>query len=320
MTTPRTNPLITASPTIHDEPPAARSPIARLTPQQLGVIGSVILDLILAQIAIALGNVTVLGTRPFAFLSEWGRDLQEKANEAYTNVFIAQRTATNAQKQVTLLQADILASNVVGGVSLSDQFNGASANNLGAAWTRTSDGPGAGGFGPNGSGRAVWTKSGGLSREHRDRYNTPLNTDYQAVSVVISAPAEPATGSGASTILIARSNAAATTFVFALIGRTSVLVGKFVSGSSSVWVTQSVTVEAGDVFTFIVGTDADDRQVILKQNNVPRITHTDTTSSAFGSDYRYVGLSSIAVGTTTSQIAPAQLEVWSAADRLPATV
>ena len=314
------NPAITASPTIHTPPPAAPSPVNAPTPQYIGVIGSVILDLILAQIAIALGNVTVLGQRPFAFLSQWGRDLQERAQKAFENAGIAQDTATNAQKGVTLLQTDILAASVIGGVSVSDQFVGASANDLGGSWTRTSAGAGAGGFGPNGGGRAVWKKSGGLSREHRDRYNTPLATDYQSVAVVVAKAPEPSTGSGSSTLLIARCNSAATEFVWAFIGAASVGVGKFASGASSLWMSQSVTVKAGDLFTFIVGTSTNDRQVIVKQNGVVRITHTDTTSSSFGASYRYVGLSSIAVGTTVTQVAPSEIEVWSAADRLPATI
>lgn len=314
------NPAITASESIHQPPPASPPGVAPLSAQRIGIIGSVILDLVLAQIALALGNVTVLGTRPFAFLTEWGRDLQEKASEAYINVFIAQDTATNAQKGVTLLQTDILAANVTGGVSVSDQFSGASANDLGAAWTRTSNGAGAGGFGPNGSGRAVWKKSGGLSREHRDLYNTPLATDYQSVTVVVAKPNEPSTGNTSSTFMLARCNSAATEFVWALITFNAVQVGKFASGTASLWASQSVTVKAGDQFTFIVGTSTDDRQVIVKQNGVARITHTDTTSSSLGASYRYVGLSSIAVGTTTTQVAPAELEVWSAADRLPTTI
>ena len=237
----------------------------------------------------------------------------------WENTAIAQSSANNVNSRVLTLESSLLASDVSGGVTVSDQFTGASANDLGASWTRTSDGAGAGGFGPNGSGKAVWKESGGLSREHRDRYNTPLATDYQSVAVVVSKAPE----SSASTLMIARCDSAATEFVWAVIGSAVVRVGKFVSGTSSVWASQSVTVSAGDQFTFIVGTSTDDRQVILKQNGVVRITHTDSTSSSFGASYRYVGLSSIAVGGTSRgfavQFAPAELEVWSAADRLAAT-
>jgi hypothetical protein len=164
----------------------------------------------------------------------------------------------------------------------------------------------------------VWKKSGGLSREHRDRYNTQLATDYQVVSVVVSKPAEGSSPE-CQTSLLARMNSAADTFVFALITHQSVVVGKVVSGTASTWASQSVTVKAGDQFTFVVGTSANDRDVIVKQNGVTRITHTDTTSSALGSGYRYVGLSSLARGTGTVQLAPAEVDVWSAADRLAST-
>jgi hypothetical protein len=237
----------------------------------------------------------------------------------FNDTVTAQVSANNVNSRVTALESSLLASDVSGGVTVSDQFTAAAANDLGVAWTRTSDGAGAGGFGPNGSGKAVWKKSGGLSREHRDRYNTPLATDYQSVAVVVSKAPE----SSSSTLLIARANSAATEFVWALIGSALVRVGKFASGTSSVWASQSVTVSAGDQFTFLVGTSVNDRQVIVRQNGVVRITHTDTTSSAFGASYRYVGLSSIAVGGVSRgfavQFAPAELEVWSAADRLPGT-
>jgi hypothetical protein len=242
----------------------------------------------------------------------------------WENTAIAQSSANNVNSRVTTLESSLLASDVSGGVTVSDPFTGASANDLGASWTRTSSGAGAGGFGPDGGGKAVWKKSGGLSREHRDRFNTPLATDYQSVSVVIGfRPTTSSTGVSASTLLIARCNSAATEFVWAAINAAAVQVGKFASGVSSVWASQSVTVSAGDQFTFIVGTSADDRQVILKQNGVVRITHTDSTSSSFGASYRYVGVSSSAVGGTSrgfaTQFTPAELEVWSAADRLAAT-
>ena len=316
------NPAITASPTIHTPPPSAPSPVNAPTPQYIGVIGSVILDLILAQIAIALGNVTVLGQRPFAFLSEWGRELQQRAQDAFANAQIAQGSANFANSQLAILTGGGLASDVAGGVSLSDQFVGASANNLGASWTRASEGSGAGNFGPNGAGQAVWKKSGGLARIHIDRHNTPLATDYQAVFIVLSAPPQsPSFGSESFTFLLARMEDE-DTFVWLRISHNQLTVGKRAGGSWSTWVSVSATVAAGDSFTFYVGTDSDDREVIVKQNGVAKITHTDATSSAFGASYRYVGIASEAKERNflTDQTVPASLEVWSASDRLPATV
>ncbi len=276
----------------------------------------------MAQIAIALGNVTVLGQRPFSFLSEWGRELQQRAQDAFTNAQIAQGSANFANSQLAVLTGGGLASNVAGGVSLSDQFVGASANNLGASWTRVSQGSGAGNFGPNGAGQAVWKKSGGLARIHIDRHNNPLATDYQAVFAVLSAPPQsPSIGSEAFTFLLARMEDE-DTFVWLRISHNQLSVGKRAGGTWSTWVSVSATVAAGDSFTFYVGTASDDREVIVKQNGVVRITHTDATASAFGASYRYVGIASEAKERNflTDQTVPASLEVWSASDRLPATV
>lgn len=84
MTSPNSDkPLITASPTIHRAPPPKRSPFPPLTPQYIGLIGSVILDLVLGKIALALGGISVLGVRPFQFLTQWGNDRVQRANDAY---------------------------------------------------------------------------------------------------------------------------------------------------------------------------------------------------------------------------------------------
>jgi hypothetical protein len=54
------------------------------TPQKLQAWGTLIAELILAQVALALGNISVLGVQPFAFLTQWGHDLQQTASDAYT--------------------------------------------------------------------------------------------------------------------------------------------------------------------------------------------------------------------------------------------
>lgn len=314
-------PRITPSPTINTPPQEVRSYAPPLTAQRVGVIGQVLLDLILAQIALALGNITVLGQKPFAFLTEWGRDLQQRAIDAYTNAGVAQSSANYANSQLSILTGGALASNVTGGVAVAEQFTGASANNLGADFSRTSDGPGAGNFGPNGSGQAVWKKSGGLWRRHIDRYTTALATDYQALFTVVSKPAEaPSFGSDAYTYLLARMNSASDTFVYCRIGRTNIEVGKRDSGTWTAWTNVSITANAGDQFTFIVGTTTDDREVIVRQNGITRLTYTDT-SSAMGTDYRHVGLASQCAERNflTDQTRPGELDVWSAADRLPST-
>lgn len=318
MTQP-TNPLITASPTIHTPPPAAPSPVAAPTPQYIGVIGSVILDLILGQIAIALGNVTVLGQRPFAFLSNWGKQLVDRANEAYRNANFAQGSANWANAQLQILLGTSLSADVEGGVLVTSQFNGTSANNLGADFTAVlTDGSGAGNFGLNGTGRAVWKKSGGLPRRHIFRHNTPLATDYQIVlALIVDLPTETQIfGEDALTYLCARMNEDGDTFVYCAIAYNKVILGKCVSGTFTNWSQQNIELGIGDQIEFLVGTDASDYKYIVKQNGVVRLEDTETAD--FGAGYLYVGVGARA--TTASvfldQHVPAQLEAWAAADRL----
>lgn len=323
MTSPPVNPFITASPTIHTPPPAATSPIASPSPQYIGVIGSVLLDLILGQIAIALGNVTVLGVRPFEFLSDWGRTLVNRANDAYRDATFAQGSANWANVQLQNIQGNSLAADVTGGVVVSSQFNGASANDLGADFTGVlSDGAGAGNFGLSGSGRAVWKKSGGLPRRHIFRHVTALATDYQIVQTIIAQlPTETQfLGEDALTYLCARMNQDGDTFVYCAIAYNKVFLGKCVSGTFTNWTQANIDLGVGDQITLIVGTDTSDYKYIVKQNGAVRLEDTQTTSK--GSGYRYTGLGARA--TTASfffdQHVPAQLEIWSASDRLPARI
>jgi hypothetical protein len=314
---------ITPSPSINTPPQEVRSYAPALTAQRVGVIGGVLLDLFLAQIALALGNVTVLGVKPFAFLSEWGRDLQEKASEAYIGAGWAQSSANWANAQLTILTGGSLASDVVGGVAVNDQFNGASANNLGASFTlKSSDGPGAGEFGLSGTGQAVWKESGGNRRRKIFQHNTALNTDYQSVFTLISGLPQKSRllGSDAFTYLCGRMNSAGTTFIYAYIAYDTVGIGKCVGGTFTDLDDVSITLSAGDQITLLLGTDTDDCQFIVKQNGVQKLSVTETTS--FGSDYRYAGVGAQATARTLffDQTVPAELEMWAASDRLATTV
>ena len=72
--------------TIHNPPPSVPS-VNRLTGGQIGAFGTIIVDLILAQVAMALGGVDIFGIKPFAFLTQWAEDLQQQAVDAYKNSF-----------------------------------------------------------------------------------------------------------------------------------------------------------------------------------------------------------------------------------------
>ena len=107
MTSPNSDrPLITAAPTIHRPPPPKRSPFPPITPQYIGLIGSVILDLVLGQIALALGGVNILGIKPFAFLTQWGNDRVQRANDAYARA-ITGVDVVNARPAGTTTEASL---------------------------------------------------------------------------------------------------------------------------------------------------------------------------------------------------------------------
>ena len=243
-------------------------------------------------------------------------------------VAVAQKSANFANITNTITKATTLAAAVASGVAVTDEFNGTSANDLGGSWTRTSSGSGSGFWGPNGSGAAVWKRSGILTRRHYDRHSTPLFTDFQAVMTVISAYPQSDTRSPAYTYLIGRadSNALSTaTFVYVRISRNSLALGKCVAGTfATPWVEQSTTNLVGDQISFLLGTNASQRNFIVVQNGFAVINHTDSTSSNFGASYRYVGVVNScgvdsAVASRRAQVVPASLNLFAAADRQSST-
>ena len=86
---------INPSPTVHNRPPE-RPSVRRLTSKQVGVIGTVIVDLILANVALALGGINILGFKPFAFLTSWGEEIQRRAADAFNKAMAAEAVANSA--------------------------------------------------------------------------------------------------------------------------------------------------------------------------------------------------------------------------------
>lgn len=313
------------APGIHDLPTTPGGPTSTQLQEQVRSRFRAIRYHLLADVLYAvsgsLAGIPVIGPGISEMLASWANDLEQRAQDAMDSATDAQQAANYANIQLSILTSGSLASDVPGGVSINAQFNGAEDTDLGSDFLRESDGVGGGNYGPNGSGRAVWKKFGGLRRRHIFRHDTPTATDYQIVICVMSAPVQaPSLGSDAYSYLIARSNSAATTFLWVAVGNDDVSVGKTVGGSwSSPWFTSSVTTRPGDQWVFVVGTDTDDRQLIVKQNGVTRIDWTDTTSSDLGSSYRHVGVGAQAADRNLilDQTKPGELDIWIAADRLP---
>jgi len=243
-------------------------------------------------------------------------------------VAVAQKSANFANITNTITKATTLAAAVASGVAVTDEFNGSSANDLGGSWTRTSTGSGSGFWGPNGIGGAVWKRSGTLTRQHYDRHSTPLFTDFQAVMTVVSAYPQSDDRGPAYTYLVGRANSnqlSTATFVYVRIGRNSLALGKCVAGTfAAPWVVQNTTTVRGDQISFLLGTNASQRNFIVVQNGFAVINHTDTTSSDYGASFRYVGLvNSCGVdnghASRRAQVVPASLNLFAAADRQSST-
>lgn len=82
MTNPNWGAQVNPSATVHNPPPEIRQ-VKRLTPKQIGAIGEVILNLVLANIALAIAGVNIFGIKPFDFMRQWADDLQKRAQDAY---------------------------------------------------------------------------------------------------------------------------------------------------------------------------------------------------------------------------------------------
>jgi hypothetical protein len=144
-----------------------------------------------------------------------------------------------------------------------------------------------------------------------------LFTDFQAVMTVMTSPPQLNGSFNGYTYLIGRMNSAADTFVWCRIGWSDVALGKCVSGVySSPWVSTSSTNLAGDQWTFLLGTNASQREFLVIKNGYVQIQYTDTSSSAYGSSNRYVGMSAFAdKQRRVGQTYPGQLDLFAAADR-----
>jgi hypothetical protein len=278
---------------------------------------------VLQAVAGSVAGIPILGPAIAAQLSAWADDLEARAVAALSDAATAQGSANYANTQVQILMSGMLASDVSGGLVVSDQLSGPSADDLGAGFTRTrSDGPGAGQFGLNGTGRAVWKKSGAAWRRFIFRSGTTMFTDYHSVHTIIGKmPDETPWGSDDALVyLCGRMSADGTEFVWLAISRSGIEIGTAGSGGLSGVYSLDMPVSVGDQFTFVCGSDAGGiNNFQVKQNGVVK-TGTNISFST-GSGYRGVGIGAKATsGAFFQQVRPAELEMWAANDRQPSTI
>ena len=315
MTAPELPPPLSA-PGIHDLPrEQVRGP---KTQQQMRGIGRAMRYRFLADVLYAVAGIEVFGISPFAGLSAWADDLVERANEAYLGALGAQESANFANA----ILGSALQTNVDGGVEITASFNEAPATDLGPQWTRVSEFTGAGGYGPNGFGRASWSKSGGLSRAHYDRHVTETIGDYQVAQILLSTLPQAPVGGDSPPVnyLRARINAAQDSYIYARIGRLTVQIGCFAAGVQHVFDTVTLTIRPGQVWRLQCGTDdgdtANPREIVLYRNAVEVWRGTDGGDSLYGPDYRGVGIGAEARlrNFATDQSVPGDVDMFAAAD------
>lgn len=219
---------------------------------------------------------------------------------------------------------------VTGGVSLFDDFSGASSSTLNSTnWNQTASGAGSGTCGLSGSGYCVWTTSGTTSREWRNRYKTTLATDTQSVAVPLSANFSapnltyPVYADEPEIRLQARMNSAETEYVEARVRRNAVEIGYVLSGTYTRFgTTASISGDTSGTWMLKAGTLASDYEFVLLRNGIAVLSRTDSGAlSAKDASHRYCGFTmhagwalSILLGFPV-QLAPPKVQSWAAADR-----
>lgn len=230
---------------------------------------------------------------------------------------------SNAQDSANFANAVLgsgLQSNVDGGIRVSDSMSGLASTTLGAGYTMRSTGSGAGTFGRNGLGKAVWTLSGGLERAHYYRHVTELGGDYQVVQHLMTTRPDPpgVFEFNPANWLLGRVSADLLTFVYARVAWGELSVGCFDSGTQHVFTTFSTDVQPGQVWRLQCGADngTTPDEFVVYRNSTEVWRGSDGGYSSYGSSYLGVGLAASAASHffATTQTIPAAIDMWAAAD------
>lgn len=132
-----TSPNINPSKTVHSAPQTVKQ-VNRMTPKQVGAVGTIIVDLILAQTALALAGVTILGVKPFDFMRGWATTLTNKAQDAYKNAFIVVDVRANSPVGTTTTGTAAAVYNATQAVNVSanngETNSGIANNNIQSTW------------------------------------------------------------------------------------------------------------------------------------------------------------------------------------------
>jgi hypothetical protein len=150
-----------------------------------------------------------------------------------------------------------------------------------------------------------------------------FTTDYQKVGQTFtSAPNLQIGGNNAQNTIIARSNSAGTSYVFAEFEKNTARLGCVVSGSRTVWTTLSsgFSFKAGQTYWLVCGTTGGLRSYQVLEGSVPIISWTEVgTSSQLGASYRYPGGGTYVYSAGAAVITAGSFSSFTFADNTPAT-
>lgn len=223
-------------------------------------------------------------------------------------------TATTALSQATANAGAINAVVNPGAVSISDLMDYAVAETLPYDLDYTESGGGA--IMALGDGKVGWSPSGNLARTGWARHPDETATIYQEITVVIDKTLAEGLSSTPRLYLRGRVETDNDEDVHVRIEHDSAQLGRRDSSGTVIAVGSAVdfTPNDGDSLTWIVGTTADDREVIFKRNGVTVIPATviagaNVTNLGVGFALRASN------GPNSTQALPAVLDSFHATDR-----
>lgn len=185
------------------------------------------------------------------------------------------------------------------------------------------------------NGVADWTKTGAAARSMQARYSlNPLFTDYQIVTVAVSAWQGYTATTYGTNYVFARMNAAGTSYVYAKIQANTAELGYAINGSrtpmttytvpSSGWLGSMPLIMSATTITLVCGTTGGARQYKVLVGGETVITWTESgTSSQMGASYRYTGFGGDMVygllNGSNTYAPPSPVGTFNAVDNAPAT-
>jgi hypothetical protein len=191
----------------------------------------------------------------------------------------AQATSTSNAGEIAAIKAGLAAAGS-GGVSITEDFDRPVATSLGAGWTQTYSGAGAGTEGLDGLGNAHWAASGGAVRTVINISTTALTSNTQYASFVLRQKNVNSTfgGNHARRSLLLRSNTAGTTYVqVELTSETTATLRCVVSGTTVLSTNATgLTTKPGDFWELFAGDASDDYHIYAKLNGVTVLNLVDS--------------------------------------------